>query len=1192
MLNFKRSFLSVLAIFFIVLTYFPFAINFDASINQVEHFQETFIQKEGYAFKRLNQLIEWDKKGNLALKNKGLADDFNSHGVSFFIYSQNKVRYWSEDATDFDKQLITGEELLIHTKNAWQYKLTKEVGNVTYVALILLKNEFAIENTFLENKFQQDFIFSSIEDVIYPSQDLPTIVNKAGQEICSLKLEEDGQTKSIYYFLFCLFLIGVFFLFQQFYATWRLKIQLRLLIAIVLWLIIFYFRPELFDFIPIFRPTSFAISTFIPSLGDLLLHSILLFYVSTQLVRLIGVKTFRYVGYIVFVFSVILNCLCISLIKLSIESSQVNFDLNNLFQLDYYSLLALLSIALIIYSSLHIHRGSLHLIRKKMGLKGGLKALLILGALIVVISYSIQIDLIYLWFLPLSILFYYEEGIQKVNSLALIIVFLIYLSAIHAFLLNQGNQEKEKIQRSVIIKKLAEEKDPIAEYLFPEIQRKLVNDANLIQVLESYWEKKEEVDQYINDTYFNGYWEKYQVNITYCDLDDSLYVNDWNASVSCITFFQDRIRQEGDIVSANNLFQLQNLAGRTDYICEIPLLKANNGGKLFVELSSKIFNENEGYPELLIDESSSTFEIDLKQYSYAVYNNGELIFKNGNFNYSTKLRINELFDNSYYQYRTKSFQHLAYQKDKHITIILSKEQFNLFDFFTSVAYLLILYSLLFIFLSVVAREFIFDNQINPRDFTIKVQLFLILSLLSALLLLALGTTYYIKDQYKIKNANQLEEKIRSVNIELENKIASEEFLSNGLQDIVQLYLVKFSNVFYSDINLYDKNGMLYSSSRPEIFEKGLKSNRMHPKAFQELIINEKAEWVQSEKIGELSYLSAYIPFKNYDNELLGYLNLPYFARQGELENEISSFLVSAINIYIGIFVLTLLISVLLANQLSKPLLLIRQQIGKLKLGSSIELIEWNSQDEIGALVKEYNRIAIELSESAERLAQSEREGAWKEMAKQVAHEIKNPLTPMKLSIQHLQRAAESQSDDLTERIERTTKTVIEQIETLTNIASAFSTFAQLPEKVTSDVDLSALIKNAVDLYSTDVDITLTLPTDNKNYIIKADKDQLLRLFNNLIKNAIQATESTDIPKIDIVLNDLLNHYQVQVIDNGVGINKEQMENIFEPNFTTKSSGTGLGLAMSKNIVEQMGGELSVNSKINEGATFTITFPIG
>ena len=581
----------------------------------------------------------------------------------------------------------------------------------------------------------------------------------------------------------------------------------------------------------------------------------------------------------------------------------------------------------------------------------------------------------------------------------------------------------------------------------------------------------------------------------------------------------------------------------------------------------------------------------MNQYSYAVYENNELIYNYGGFNYARKLNVEKLTTEPFLKQTWEGYDHMVYQKDDTTTILLSRPVPKTLNFLTYWAYLFVIYAVLFFILAGIVGNFPFYYRFPFTDYTTKIQVFLIGSLLMALILIGWGTTYYIQEQYRQKNSKILSEKVRSINLELEQTFGEEEFLSDDMRDYISTILIKMSNVFYSDINIYNTEGYLYATSRPEVFDKGLKSKRLNPRAYFALINQNKAEWVQEEYIGEMAYLSAYIPFKNYNNEVLAYLNLPYFSKQGELEQEISSFLASTINIYVGIFTFSFLVSILLINQLSRPLMMIRNQISRLKLGSSVELLQWDSKDEIGALVNEYNRIAIELNESAEQLAQSEREDAWREMAKQVAHEIKNPLTPMRLHIQHLQRMEITTAEEMKERVERTAQNLIEQIDTLTKIANAFSTFAKLPEKRFERLNILPILQSAVSIYEDDVNIELDIKLTDKSAFVMGDKDQLLRLFNNIIKNATQAIEEMQEGKIVVLLEEVESKFILSIKDNGIGMGTEDQERIFEPNFTTKSSGTGLGLAMSKSIVEQMDGKIFFESEIGEGTTFFIEFPI-
>jgi nitrogen fixation/metabolism regulation signal transduction histidine kinase len=428
-------------------------------------------------------------------------------------------------------------------------------------------------------------------------------------------------------------------------------------------------------------------------------------------------------------------------------------------------------------------------------------------------------------------------------------------------------------------------------------------------------------------------------------------------------------------------------------------------------------------------------------------------------------------------------------------------------------------------------------------------------------------------------------------MELEQKIGVEESLPPVLQAYVQSLLIKFSNIFFTDINLYNLEGTLYATSRPELYLQKIKAKRMHSLAFQKLKEGELSEWIQKENIGEFKYLSAYIPFKNQNNQTIAYLNIPYYAKEKALEEEIAAFLIPTINICLIVFTIALIFLLVINKQITRPLSLIRDYFKKLRLGNKVELIEWKSKDEIGELVTEYNKIAIELSESANELAKNERELAWREMAKQVAHEIKNPLTPMKLSVQHLQMAAKSKVEDLDDRIKRTTETLVNQIDALSNIASAFSSFASLPAQKQSKINLITPIQDAFQLYTNQAKIYFNKDIITEEAVVLGDRDQLLSVFNNLLKNAIQAKDDKkEELVIKIVIKEEPSSYIIEIADNGKGIDEIERERIFEPSFTTKTSGSGLGLSISKRIIENMQGEISFHSQENMGTTFAIRLP--
>jgi nitrogen fixation/metabolism regulation signal transduction histidine kinase len=272
--------------------------------------------------------------------------------------------------------------------------------------------------------------------------------------------------------------------------------------------------------------------------------------------------------------------------------------------------------------------------------------------------------------------------------------------------------------------------------------------------------------------------------------------------------------------------------------------------------------------------------------------------------------------------------------------------------------------------------------------------------------------------------------------------------------------------------------------------------------------------------------------------------------------------------------------------------MIESKFGKIRFGKSNEKIQYEARDEIGALVRAYNHMVDELADSADKLARSERESAWREMAKQIAHEIKNPLTPMKLSVQHLQRSSGDDAAKLKQNLKRITQTLIEQIDHLSAIATEFSNFAKMPRTNNEEMDLKEKIIKIVKLFHSTEEIEIQTSFSNRvPAIVLADREQLSRVFINLVKNAIQAIPEDRKGKISISLETTENEAIVKIMDNGRGIPVELGDKLFQPNFTTKSSGMGMGLAIVKNIIEHAGGKIRYETIPAEGTTFIVELPL-
>jgi nitrogen fixation/metabolism regulation signal transduction histidine kinase len=454
------------------------------------------------------------------------------------------------------------------------------------------------------------------------------------------------------------------------------------------------------------------------------------------------------------------------------------------------------------------------------------------------------------------------------------------------------------------------------------------------------------------------------------------------------------------------------------------------------------------------------------------------------------------------------------------------------------------------------------------------------------------TIGFFRKQYDNFYSDRLFRKEKVLHASLEyfiqqNAGSNETLLSDRLYNALNFEVARMAEINDIDINLYDKDGNMEVASQPAIYDKGLISKKMNPEAYFELVATKGAQETVQENVGELKYLATYAPVRNSAGEAIAYLGIPYFERSKNISDEVSSFLVALMNVYVFLLICAAIVAYFISNSITRPLTIISEKLRILNLNKKNEPIEWKSKDEIGVLIGEYNKMIKELEQSAYKLARSERESAWREMAKQIAHEIKNPLTPMKLSIQYLQRAIDDGNPNIDELAKKVTRTLEEQIENLSSIATAFSSFAKMPKAHNEIINVNELLKSIADLFNREEKVSLTFTTELETPLVFADKNQLVSVFNNLVKNAIQSIPENRTGFVDINIKDEDGWIISSVSDNGNGIPANLYDKVFVPNFTTKSSGTGLGLAISQQIIEGAGGHIWFESKENVGTVFFV-----
>lgn len=472
----------------------------------------------------------------------------------------------------------------------------------------------------------------------------------------------------------------------------------------------------------------------------------------------------------------------------------------------------------------------------------------------------------------------------------------------------------------------------------------------------------------------------------------------------------------------------------------------------------------------------------------------------------------------------------------------------------------------------------------------KLQFSIISLIIFSFIVIGVVTIFYFQNISKEYDKDLLRESAVSIALDFNTRLSGTNDPKMAIGDL-NSSLTSIANLHHVNLNIFDTEGKLKLSTLPKLYEKDQYSTTIQDGVLGTFTQNSlKIKIDPMSSYAGQSFQHAYFPIVNS----LGQTTLIVHSLHAPIiksNSKVSDFVGTLLNIYVFLFLIAAAISLAVSNYITKPLKRLGDKIKALKLGSKNEPLEWNSNDDLGHLVNNYNEMLSKLDDSAKLIAHTERDMAWREMAKQVAHEIKNPLTPMKLSIQYLQRAIDQQPENMPFLVDRVSRTLIEQIDNLSNIAGAFSNFGKMPQASNEKVVLNEIVEAIHDLFRkrNDMEINMYEPIDE--LFVFADKNALLRILNNIVKNAIQAIPTDRRGYIDVRLYKKDAVAIVQITDNGIGISEERKEKVFLPNFTTKSSGTGLGLAICANMVESFNGRLYFESTEGVGTDFFVEIPL-
>ncbi|MFD2933508.1 sensor histidine kinase [Spirosoma flavum] len=1019
---------------------------------------------------------------------------------------------------------------------------------------------------------------------------------------------------------------------------------------LLLRMVMLYFGvPFLFVELDLFNPKFYASSVLVPSLGDLLLNALVVtilafywvrhYYRSHTYAFLLHLpnwlKMLISVGCVIVSYGVF--TLCYIELNNIYEKSQFTLDITLNIRFSFLKIICLvvfITVSFIYFLVTHM-LASLFLRYNRIKHIG-------IGVLLIIAGSLISCGLWFVMDWPL-------ESVFLLNGIYFLLIYVSqftktlyafrYKTSIYLFLAAfvcavmtsyvVYNQEikKQLIHEQEFATQLLAENDEFGEFLMSKAQESIRSDADIGRVLQTdTLLVRERIQQRVKSLHLDKYFDKYDIEVFSFRANGHPLDNSPNAvSLAALT---SRYKQANYQTEYPGVYFINEVGNQfvKQYLCFVsipqsgslspsarPQVSFSNDAVGYVVLDLRLRNERPKsvYPELLVD-TKFTQNSDTQAYSYAFFSGPhadkhsvgqpqkhQLLYSTGSYNYDRKLDLllldnPALFANGL---STNGYQHIAKRGQDGRIVVVSSAEYpfgNIFSNF-SFLYLLLVLTVIVVILGYAINYGFSQFSIN---YSTRIQILLNVAFFLPLLFVIVIIVNVISSNYITNQESTYISNTRNIAANFLTYLDEHLHAQKRSKASMEEELSKIARDADIDINLFDTQGRLYTSTRPLIYESGYLSKYINPEAFIHIIEDKENERLLNESLGSKQYRTAYAGIKSYDGRLLGVLSIPYFYARPELDRQIIEVIASALSIFTALFLFFLILSYFASHVLTKPLRLLTQKIRKTNLELPNDPLPWQSDDEIGLLIREYNRMLVKLEESKQALAQTEKQSAWREMAKQVAHEIKNPLTPMKLTLQHLQRTFPNTSessaganDPARRIILRTFDSLLDQIDNLSDIATSFSEFAKMPLPKKEVFEVTGVFNKTVDLYADDKRISLHRQITEGPVMAIGDRQLIGRILTNLLINAIQSVPPGRKPVIDIKLYTNADNVQIEIHDNGAGIPEAIRSKVFLPNFSTKRGGSGLGLAIAKRGVEHAGGTIWFETTEDVGSSFFVSLPL-
>ena len=1235
-----KNFRVTLFVISIVLIFFSYLINnFRSTTTSPQKIQfalsETIHQQE----KDFDSFLKSDNIWNKIASNQygnSLMQSCIDKSYFLFFYSirsdaSEKLIFWNTQKVIAPSYILYSNENIgfVILENGYYVWNKIQHKDIIAIALIPVKWNYFIENEHLQNHFVIDANLSDYYNVSKDDKNGKLIKSISGKPLFYINEKSWSAIEKNNSLALFLYLLGLLLLLIDIHYTALHISKKHQPIKGILFFIccIFFLRgisyffnqPINFRAYDLFNPAIYASGHVLKSLGDLLINGLLftwiVLFIRLQLFQIEKTKKIfsNWRKWLVlFLLSSIIICINLSIskfIKSLIVDAQIPFDVIDFFSLNIFSVVAFFIICLLSLSCFYICQVGVKLFNTIFPNSIFILLIAVVSIGLLLLSFDvIQMQgsfeiFTLLWtvvFLLLIHAFKSKVITSKIINTKLIFWF-AFFSLSNSFIIISENKKKELSLRKNYAETLAIKSNPANETL---INSMLLDYQPNFMSANFYRFYNPISNAALKDSFmgisYSGYANKFDTRIfTFSADEKSLFNNDSSSYSDINTILNTQARPTG----YSGLYYFDQAFDEFSYLNKQIIKDTSDQllGYVFVISTPKLQRKDALYPELFTKGKPFAIE-NSNTYAFALYNNGHLTSSYNDYPFASVVDIQKNKVQTFNVVKNDDYTELWYYAGAGKMVVIAKENNSFVAFITLFSYLFCTFLIVFVLLWTIQRlsnRFDFNyfkfwqisirNQIHGTIFLVSIISFLVIGI---------ATVFFFVNRYESNNREKLSRVIRIMEKEIKSTFLNEtmaqdssvlDLTSNKIK--LEQLVEKVSNIHGVDVNLYDLNGDLQVSSLSLPYNKGILSTKMNPMAFYHLHKKREIQFFQKEKIGNLNYISSYIPINSVKGDSYGYLNIPFFTSQNLLRQEISNFLITIINLNAFIFLLAGIVSLFITNRIANSFSIITEKMQKVNLGKVNEPIKWNRNDEIGALVIEYNKMMAKLEESAAILAKTEREGAWKEMARQVAHEIKNPLTPMKLSMQYLQKSIDNDSPNIIPLAKNVSETLIQQIDHLSNIANAFSQFANIGEAKKEVFDINEVLKNVTMLHELNESLEINKMLIDTPTMVKADKTQINRLFTNLLLNAIQSIPENRLPQISIKQEIKSEKIIIAVSDNGLGISEEVKYNIFAPNFTTKTSGTGLGLAMCKRIVEQSDGEIWFETELGVGTSFFVELPL-